>query len=300
MMTMPEPDRRLTSVTASISAAADAGFTRVWLPQLPPMPGVAPWDALTVLALAGQRSPQVQLATGVVVAYSQHPLALARHALTTAAPMSGRLTLGIGIGHRPMVEALGYSYDKPAAFLREYLEVLLPALAGQAIDHHGQRLTAVGQVAAPGAMAPSVIVAALAPLMLTVAGDLADGTIAAWADPKAFEQHIIPRITKAADAAGRPAPQIIANLPVAVTASPDVARADIAAFYGMAEQAPAYKAILAKGEASGVADVSLVGDEHEVVAWLRRFAEVGVTEFVASPVGDEATRARTIDLLTAA
>jgi F420-dependent oxidoreductase-like protein len=297
VMAMPEPNVGLNGLTSGIAAAADAGFSRVWIPQLPPLPGVAPWDALTALAVAGQHTPDVELATGVVVAHTQHPLALARQALTASAAIGGRLVLGIGVSHRPMIEALGYSYDRPAAFLREYLDILMPALAGEPVDHHGERLTAVGQILAHGASAPPVFTAALGPLMLDIAGELTGGTITSWAGPRALEHHVIPRITKAAAAAGRPAPQIIAGLPVAVTAEPQAARAEIAAAYAMAEKTPAYQAILAKDGASGVADVSIVGDEADTTEQLHRFADIGVTEFVASPFGATETRSRTVDLL---
>ncbi|MCW2686852.1 MAG: Luciferase family protein [Mycobacterium sp.] len=302
IMVFPQPDdpRGLDGVVSEIAAAADAEFSRAWVPQLPPMNGVAGWDALTVLALAGQRVPDIELATGVVVAYAQHPLVMARNALTTSAAVGGRLVLGIGVSHRAMVaDVFGYAYEAPAAYLREYLEVLTPALAGEPVDHHGQRLTAVGQVLAPGASAPPVITAALGPLMLDLAGELTDGTVTSWAGPRALENDIIPRITKAAAGACRPAPQIIAGLPVAVTSDPDSVRAQLAQTYQMAEQTPAYRAILAKEGAAGVADVSIVGDEQEVTARLRRFADVGVSEFVGSPHGDADTRARTVEFLAA-
>src|ERR1700742_2784690 len=122
---------------------------------------------------------------------------------------------------------LGYSYDTPAAYFREYLEVLTPALAGQPVDHHGARITAVGQLDLPKAPTPSVVGAALGPRMLRVPGELTDGTVTAWTGPKAIDQQIVPVITAAAQAAGRPAPQGIVGLPVSVTADADTARAEI-------------------------------------------------------------------------
>jgi F420-dependent oxidoreductase-like protein len=296
MMVMPQATDSLDAVIAAIGQAADVGVARVWLPQPPPMAGVAAWDALTTLAIGSQHAPGVELATGVVVAYTQHPLGLARHALTVSAATGGRLVLGIGVSHRPMMQALGYSYEKPAAFLREYLQILVPALAGKAVDHHGRHLHAAGQVVAEGAVAPPVIVAAAGPLMLDLAGELADGTLTAWASPQALQRYVIPRIAEAA--AGRPAPQIIASLPVAVTVSPDAARSEIAHRYAMVEHEPAYQAVLAKGGVGGVAEASIIGDEAEVLARVRDFADIGVTEFVAGPFGDPETRTRTMALLT--
>src|SRR5689334_4265870 len=93
----------LDTVLAAIKSAVDVGFSRVWLPQLPPMAGQSGWDALTALALAGARTPHVELGTGVAVAYGQHPFALARQALTASAATDGRLVLGIGVSHKWVV-----------------------------------------------------------------------------------------------------------------------------------------------------------------------------------------------------
>lgn len=295
----PDPTGTFDDLVTAITNAADAGFTRVWLPQMPPVAGVASWDALTTLAVVGARVPDVELGTGVVIAYPQHPLALARQALTVSAAVGGRLTLGIGVGHAQFIEAMGYDYDKPAAYLREYLQILIPALAGQTVEHHGARLTAVGQVDATGALPPPIVLAALGPRMLDLAGELADGTVTSWAGPRALEEHIIPRITKAAAQAGRPSPGVIAGLPVIVTSDSDSARALVATDFAIADGAPAYRAILDREGVASVADVCLIGDEDTVASQLRRFADIGVTEFVGSPLGDPATSQRTTELLTA-
>jgi F420-dependent oxidoreductase-like protein len=234
----------------------------------------------------------------VSIAYHQHPLTLARQALTANAAVGGRLTLGLGVSHPSMIEALGYSYERPAAYLREFLEILNPALAGHPVDHHGSRLTAVGQVDLQGAPAPPVVLAALGPRMLELAGALSDGTVTTWTGPKTLGTAIVPRITKAAAAAGRPAPQVIAGLPVVVTSDAGAARESLAATFAIANDAPAYRAVLDAEGVSSVADVSIVGDEEQVSAQLGRFADAGVTEFVASAHGDAATVARTTALLS--
>ncbi|MET0900268.1 MAG: TIGR03564 family F420-dependent LLM class oxidoreductase [Mycobacterium sp.] len=289
----------LDALLDDIVAAESAGYSRIWLPQMPAIPGASPWDALTTLALAGSRTSRIELATGVAIAYHQHPLTLARQALTTNAAVGGRLTLGIGVGHPSHIEALGYPYERPVAYLREYLEILIPAMSGAAMDHHGSRLTAVGQVDLPGAGAPPVVLAALGPRMLDLAGELGDGTVTTWTGPKTLEDNIIPRITKAAAAAGRAAPQVIAGLPVVVTNDADAARESLSAAYSYTGDMPSYRAVLAAEGASGVGDVSIVGDDAQVARQLRRFAEIGVTEFVALPYGDPATVTRTTELLAA-
>lgn len=300
-LAMPEPG--LTPLLDSIADAERAGFGRAWLPQMPALAGIAPWDALMVLALAGRQSPTIELATSVSIAYHQHPLTLARQALTASAAVSvngvGRLTLGLGVSHPSMIEALGYSYEHPVQYLREYLEILLPALAGEPVDHQGTQVSAVGQVVLPGAPPPPVVLAALGPRMLDLAGTLTDGTVTTWTGPKTLQQHIIPRIGKAAAAAGRPSPQVIAGLPVVVTSDVDGAKATVAESFSIAGQMPAYRSVLDAEGVAGVADVCIIGDDAHVAARLRRFADIGVTEFAAMPFGDPATVARTMALLAA-
>lgn len=289
----------LDGVVATIASAADAGFSRVWFPQIPPTADVASWDAPTTLALAGSRVGGIELGTGVVVAHTQHPLALARQALTASAATDGRLILGIGVSHRFVVsDMFGYDYSAPAAYLREYLEVVIPALAGEPVDHHGQRFTAVGQLNLPKAPPPPLIAAALGPRMLDLAGELTDGTLTAWTGPKAVEQQIIPRITKAAEAAGRSAPQVIVGLPVSVTTDVNGVRNQLAGAFSPGDL-PAYRAMMDLEGVDSVADICLFGDEEHVLAKLRRFADIGATEFSAFPFGDAATQARTVEMLAA-
>lgn len=295
---LPEPGN-LSGLLTAVRDAERAGFTRAWLPQMPTLTGTAPWDALTTLALAGQQATEIHLGTAVSIAYHQHPLTLARQALTTNAAVDGRLTLGLGVSHPSMIEALGYSYARPAHYLREFLEILIPALAGEPVDYHGSQLTAVGHVDLPAAPVPAVVLAALGPRMLDLAGAMSDGTITTWTGPKMLEHDIVPRITVAAAAAGRPAPQVIAGLPVMVTSDPDAGRQSIAAAFAIADQVPAYRTVLDAEGVAGVADVSIVGTEEHVAAQLRRFAEVGVTEFSGFLYGDPDTVARTTTLLAA-
>jgi F420-dependent oxidoreductase-like protein len=293
----PADPSGLNGVLADIEAASAAGFPRIWFPQLPPSAGSAGWDALTTLAVAGARTTGIELGTGVVVAHTQHPFVLARQALTASAAAGGRVLLGIGVSHRFVVsDMFGYSYEAPAAFLREYLEVLGPALAGAPVDHHGPRITAVGQLDVPEVAPPPLIAAALGPRMLDIAGRLTDGTVTAWTGLKAVERQIVPGITKAAEAVGRPAPQVIVGLPVSVTNDVAGARAEINGAFSPGDL-PAYKAVLDLEGVDSVADICVFGDEQQVATQLRRFADVGATEFTAFPVGDAATVARTIEVL---
>ena len=295
-MALPDATITLTTVLESVTEADAGGFHRAWLPQLPPVPGLAPWDALTALALAGQHARRIELGTSVNVAYHQHPLTLARQAMTTNTAVDGRLTLGIGTGHQAMVEALGHPFTRPAQYMREFLEILIPAMAGDAVDHHGSQLTAVGSVelAAP---APRVVIAALGPRMLDLAAELTDGTVTTWTGPRTLEQHVVPRITARAADLGRPAPEVIATLPVVVTHDVDGVRQSLSEDFSYTAEMPSYRGVLDREGVDGVGGIAVAGDEEHVAAQLRRLADIGVTEFVGLLYGDPDTVRRTTALL---
>ncbi|OAN37815.1 TIGR03564 family F420-dependent LLM class oxidoreductase [Mycolicibacterium iranicum] len=294
---VPPPDVGFDGLIDGIADAAASGFPRAWVPQLPPVIEMAGWDALTGLAVAGSRAPGIELGSAVAVAYGQHPFVLARQALTVAAATRGRFILGLGVSHKFVVtDALGYSYGSPVAYLREYLEVLAPALAGEPVDHHGPRITAVGQLNFP-VEAPQIVLAALGPKMLDLAARLAGGVLTAWTGPKVVENAIIPQLTAVAEEAGRPVPQVIVGLPVAITDDAAATRAEVNSTFSVAGELPRYRAMVEKEGVASIADLCLIGDEAEVARGLKRFADLGVDEFSAVPVGDEAARGRTVAAL---
>src|SRR5437588_662069 len=153
--------------------AAQGGLSSVWSPQ------IFGYDALTLLAVVGREVDGIELGTAVVPTYPRHPIVLAGQALTTQAASGGRLALGIGLSHRIVIESMfGHSFDKPARHMREYLSVLLPLLQGQAVSFQGETLkaTTMGPLDVK-AKPPPVLLAALAPVMLRLAGSVADGTV---------------------------------------------------------------------------------------------------------------------------
>ena len=282
----------LDEVTAQVRAAADAGFATAWSAQ------ALGWDALTTLAVTGSRIPGVGLGTAVVPVPQRHPLVLASQALTVQAAADNRLILGIGAGIGMMVRGMfGLPADRPVLRMREYLSVLVPLLRGENVAYQGQTLSAAGGAALPGVTPPPVLLAALGPAMLQVAGQHADGTVTWMTGPRTLAEYVVPTISKAATAAGRPEPRIIAGLPVCVTDDPEAVRERIAQQFGIAGQVPEYRAVLDREGAAGPQDVALAGDEQAVARQLRRLADAGVTEFMASPFGTSEEQARTTAVL---
>jgi F420-dependent oxidoreductase-like protein len=279
--------RKVERMLRDIEWAEAAGLDTAWIPQVP-----TDFDALLAIALMGTRTTRIELGTAVVPLQAQHPIALARQAMSVQASTGGRLALGIGPSHHWIVQdMLGLPYERPAGFTRDYLGVLDAAFRGPGpVDVENQTFT-VHNPLELGLTAPlPVLVAALGPVMLAIAGERADGTVLWMADERAVSDHVVPRITKAAEAAGRPAPRIVAGIPVCLCAPADVdvARARADRILGEAEISPNYQRLLDYGDARSVGDLCAAGDEAAIAARFRRFADAGVTDLSVRllPIGE--------------
>jgi F420-dependent oxidoreductase-like protein len=265
-----------------------------------------PWslDAMVALTIAGRETSRIELGTAVVPTYPFHPQAMARGALSVNAAIGGRLTLGIGPSHPSVIEKMyGYSYERAGVHTREYVEALHSGFAGGGnIEAHGEFYDFASIFSVPDApAAPGLLIAALAPYMLRLAGERADGTILWLADEHALESYVRPRIDAAAAAAGRPAPRIVVGMPVAICDDAEEGRAQAARIFATYAQIPTYNRILERGADARPENVVLVGDEDTVRARLRRYAELGATDVLAAPFAwgahKETTFARTRDFL---
>jgi F420-dependent oxidoreductase-like protein len=296
---------KVNRMLADIEWAETVGMDTAWIPQVP-----NDFDALLAVALMGTRTTSIELGTAVVPLQAQHPIALARQALSTHAATGGRLALGVGPSHHWIIrDMLGLPYQRPAAYTRDYLQVLNAALSGPGpVDVENETFT-VHNPLDLGPVAPlPVLVAALGPMMLSLAGEWADGTVLWMADERAVAEHVVPRITKAADNAGRPAPRVVAGIPVCLCAPSEVdaARARANRILGEAEVSPNYQRLLEYGDAHDVGDICAAGDEAAILARLHRFADAGVTDLSVRllPIGDNrdeliASKRRTREVIAA-
>ncbi|MBF6521680.1 LLM class F420-dependent oxidoreductase [Nocardia farcinica] len=280
----------LRLLTDELRRNADEGFDSSWLTH------VFGVDALTALAVAGSRVPDIAIGTAVVPTYPRHPGALAQQARTTALAVGpDRLTLGIGLSHQMVIENMyGYDFARPVRHLREYLEVLMPLVDGQAVSFSGETVSANLQLSVPNDDRVPVLVAALGEQMLRLAGKRTDGTVLWMTGPTTIRDHIAPTITAAATEAGRPAPRIVCALPVLVTDDPDGARERAAKVFKIYGSLPSYRAMMDREGAAGPADLAIVGTEDQVAERVRTVFAAGATEFVGIVFadGDDATRTR--------
>ena len=276
----PDKGQYREKVARLVDAACTAereGFASIWVPQIPD-----DFDALTAIALMGHATERVELGTAVMPIQTRHPVAMAQQALSTQAACEGRLALGLGPSHHWIVEdMLGLSYQSPAQQVRDYLEVLNVALAGPGpvdVENTGYRIHNPLDITDIGPT--PILLAALAPVMLRIAGEHASGTILWMADERAIGEHVVPRITKAAADAGRPEPRIVAGVPVALCRAGEIddARARANRVLGHAEYSPNYLRLLEHGDATDVGDILAAGDEAAVAERLQRFRDAGATD----------------------
>jgi F420-dependent oxidoreductase-like protein len=234
---------------------------------------------------------------------------MAQEFLSNQAVCEGRFTLGLGASHHWVIEGqLGLPYERPAHLMRNYLEVLNAALEGPGevhVENDAYRVHSPVDVTDQG---PNpIVLAALAPVMLRIAGEQASGTLLWMADERAVAEHVVPRITKAAAGAGRPAPRIIAGVPVALCPKDEVdaARAWANQALGHAEYSPNYQRLLEHGDANDVGDILAAGDESAILERLRAFRDAGATDLAVRvlALGRDreariASRKRTLALLS--
>lgn len=277
----------LESMRKDVQRAAQDGFRHFWLSQIM---GI---DSLTALAVAGAETPGIELGTSIVPLYGRHPLVLASQALTVQAALGGRLVLGIGPSHPRLIEHMyGGSYARPFTRTKEELHALKTLMAGEPLELEGEEVIVRGQMAIE-ASPPPILIAALGPRMLDLAGREAEGTALWMVGPETLAQHIAPRIQASASEADRPAPRILAGLPVCVTEDRERARAFAAKKLMVYGRLAAYRAMLDREGMEGPEDVAAIGTEEEVRARIEAYAEAGATDLRVSdlcPTDEESVR----------
>jgi alkanesulfonate monooxygenase SsuD/methylene tetrahydromethanopterin reductase-like flavin-dependent oxidoreductase (luciferase family) len=259
-----------------------------------------------VLSAYSQVAPRVGLGTGVIPVYPRHPVLLAQEALTLSDVSGGRLLLGVGVSHRPMVEgALGLDMGRPLDVMREYVSVLRAALGGK-VDHRGPRYRATWQSGLPALPPPPpILLAGLGVKMLELAGEIADGVVLWLCAPAYIRDKAMPAIKRGRQRAGKPLEgfEIVAAVPAALTvdrpAGAALFKTELMRYLAL----PFYRAML---EGSGFAEdlaafdrgprpdavsdrlaaaLGAVGDFKTVSTFVRDHREAGVTLPAIRPIG---------------
>jgi F420-dependent oxidoreductase-like protein len=290
LMIGPERGRYRTKVErlqADARWAEAAGLSTVWIPQIPDE-----FDALTAAVLVGTETSRIEIGTAVVPVQPRHPIALAHQILSVQAVCAGRLSVGLGVSHHWVIdEMLGLPYERPVPTMRSYLDVMDQALRGPGpVDVENEFFRVHNPLDITDVVPTPILLAALGPLMLKLCGERADGTILWMADERAIGSHIVPALTTAAAAAGRPAPRVVAGIPVCLCADDEieVAVARTNRILSEAEVSPNYQNLLERGDARTVGDILVAGSEATIDRRLRSFADAGVTDISVRvvPIGE--------------
>jgi F420-dependent oxidoreductase-like protein len=290
LMIGPERGRYRTKVgrlQADALWAEEAGLATVWIPQIPDE-----FDALTAATVVGAETSRIEIGTAVLPVQPRHPIALAQQVLSVQAVCEGRLALGLGVSHHWVIdEMLGLPYEHPVATMRAYLDVLDQALGGPGpVDVDNDRFRVHNPLDITDLGPTPVLIAALGPLMLQLCGERTDGTILWMADERAIGSYVVPRLIRSSEAAGRPAPRVVAGIPVCLCGDDeiDVAVARTNRILAEAEVSPNYQRLLDQGDARSVGDILVAGSESTIRKRLQGFADAGVTDLSVRvvPIGE--------------
>ncbi|MBZ6259792.1 LLM class F420-dependent oxidoreductase [Streptomyces olivaceus] len=279
--------------------AAAAGLRSAWFGQ------AFGADSPQLAAIVGREVPGIHVGTSAIPVFGRHPLIVSSQAQTAQAATHGRYHLGLALGTRLLTEGgFGLTFERPVARLREFLTALRQLTRDGSADFRGELLTAATPVPArvPGAeTGVPLLVAAMGPKALRAGGELADGILPYLAGPRALETHIVPALTAAAEAAGRPAPRVVALVHGVVTDDVDAVRRKVTGQLAFYEQIPSYARVVELSGGRRASDVAVIGDEATVAAEVRRYRDAGATEVVFSgtQIAGEADRRRTWALLGA-
>ncbi len=291
---VPDPAATIDNFIAQARDVEARGFASFWLAN------IRSHDAVMAMAMAGRETTTLEVGTAVTPIQPRHPTALAQQALTASAMARGRFTLGVGLSHKVMIEdVLGLSYAQPAKTMDEYLEILGPLLMGKEAVFRGELYRSkiameVGDAANP----VPLIIAALGPMMLNLAGRCSDGTVLWMTGARTIAQHVVPAISDGARVAGRPAPRIIAGFPMVLTENADETREKVGQMLQVYGQLPSYRAMMDREGAAGPGDIALIGDEAALDEAIAKVSDAGATEMIAVLLETEpGAKARTLDYL---
>jgi len=253
--------------------AVEAGFDSLWISHAKAV------DPIVALAATATHTEGLsEVGTSVVPLYGRHPIGLAQLAMTAQSALGGRFTLGIGAAsRRPVEDDLGLNWDHPYTFTRDFIDGLQPLLAGEQADVDGAQVTTHAQLQITAPDTP-ILLAALGPRMLGLAGRRVAGTSVGQCGPRTITNYVAPAINAAAGAAGRPNPRIMALVRICVTddhAGAYALATEIAAFY---EAVPSYAAVLAKEGLRAAAELHLIGSWEQILDGLAAYATAGTTD----------------------
>jgi len=276
--------RTLSHSIERAQLAERLGFDSIWTVQLPDAR-----DATQVLAAYAHSTQRIGLGTFVLPIYTRHPTAAAQAALTLDEISGGRFRLGLGVSHRVTVESMwGLKLEHPAAAMREYLGIVRSIVTTGAASFDGRHFSAHMRYSAPRREDLPILISALSPLMLELAGEIADGVALWMCAPKYIRDEVVPRVRAGRERAGKPLAgfEIAAAVPISLTADPAAGRDAFRVTATRYASLPFYRAALDRTFGDLMADkppdevleaLAGIGDEAAVRGAIDRYREAGTT-----------------------
>lgn len=296
-----DPGRSLSDAVQRAVKAESLGYESAWVTQLP-----GSRDAAVVLAAFASATSQIGLGTGVLPIYTRHPTAMVQMAATLDEQSGGRFRLGIGISHRVTVEGMwGMHLEHPVDAMREYLEIVRSSLAEGFADYSGTYFSAHWSYSGPRRPEQPVLISALNPRMLELAGERTDGVVLWMCSAAYIERTVVPAARRGRENAGKTMDgfEIVAMVPVSLTtdaaAGRDTFKATAARyaalpFYRRMMDASGFAEELARGEVSDamVGELAGIGGEAELRTIIQRYRDAGCTLPVIGPFAGHEGAAR--------
>ncbi len=286
-----------------IKRADQLHIPTVWLTQA----GLGP-DTLSLFAAAATQTERVVLGTAIVPIWPHHPLALAQQAVAVAALAPGRLRLGLGTGGPGITQIYGYPYDHPLGHLREYITVLKTLFEKGQVDFDGQYYKAHGRLGTRdhplAKLDVPVLASALRRRSFEFCGEITDGALS-WVCPINYlKQVALPALREGAEKAGRPAPPLIAHVPVALDEKVSDVRSAVRSELGVYPRLPHYQDMF---KAAGLPEategqwsdrmIDAIVVHGGAAAVRQRLAEIqgsGVDEIMVHPIATGSDRAASV------
>lgn len=296
--------RSLEQAIDRVRLAESLGYHSVFVTH------IAGRESLTVLTAYALATERIRVGTGVVPIYTRTPATMAQTAATIDELSGGRLSLGLGVSHRPVVEGWhGQTIDHPVAEMREYVQIVRAILRGEDPPVGENWSTGFHLAGLDPRPEMPIFIAALSPAMIELAGELGDGVMLWLCNPSYVRDVVVPAARAGRERAGESLDgfEIVAAVPAALTddkaAAYDAMRSDLLTYFSL----PFYRTMLersgygediaafdaARGDAAGmraaISDglldaLTATGEEPGVRTGVDRYVEAGVTLPCVGPI----------------
>jgi alkanesulfonate monooxygenase SsuD/methylene tetrahydromethanopterin reductase-like flavin-dependent oxidoreductase (luciferase family) len=296
--------RSLDEAIERVRLAEQLGYETVYITH------IAGRESLTVLTAYALASTRIRVGTGVVPIYTRTPATMAQTAATIDELSGGRLTLGLGVSHRPVVEGWhGQTIDHPVAEMREYASIVRAILRGEDPPRGEKWQTGFHLLGIEPPTQLPIYIAALSPAMLRLAGEIADGVLLWLCNSAYIRDVVIPEVRAGRERAGLTLDgfDVVPAVPAAVTddrqAAYQTMRNDLIPYFGL----PFYRAMIdrtgfgadiaaydaAAGDLEGMQaaiseefldELTAVGDADQVRAGLERYRAARASTPCVGPI----------------